>query len=313
VYVEVVANEQVESLARALLHAFAASGGVPLAVVFDNAKTVVLHPRRIPIVWNRTLAQLALDFSFAIELCTPREAHQKGAVENLVGWVKKSFFTVRRFLDAPDLLQQLETWHHEVNDERPSRATGIIPAARLLEEQPRLRPLVMAPVEYGLHFEAVVGPTAMVTHRSVRYAMPPQTIGLPAALAVYADRVRITAGSHTVTHPRFPEAGQSNQQSYPAALRAEHLATITGARGRLYFQRQRLLELGPAVVHYLTEIVHRRPRTWKGDVEQLYELLDMIGEAQLCAAIHAAQLRNLIGAEYVRTFAATRSAQEAGT
>ena len=129
VYVEITPNEQVEPLCRSLLRAFERSGGVPLAVVFDNPKTVVIHPKKEPIVWNRTLAQLSLDYGFAIELCEPRRGNQKGAVENLVGWVKGSFFKVRRFHDFEDLLQQLSAWLQEVNEERPSRATKQIPAA----------------------------------------------------------------------------------------------------------------------------------------------------------------------------------------
>lgn len=301
VHVEITANEQVEPLCRSLLHAFEKSGGVPLAVVFDNPKTVVLHPKKTPIVWNRTLAQLCLDYGFAIELCEPRRGNQKGAVENLVGWVKGSFFKVRRFHDPEDLLQQLAAWLQEVNEERPSRATNVIPALRLAEEQKRLRALRIPPRDYGVHFEAFVGPTGVVTHRGIRYAMPAESIGFPATLHVYADRVRITAGRHEVLHARFPSRGKL---SYPPELRAEHLATISGARGRLYFQRQRLLELGAVVVHFLTEIVHRRPRTWKGDVEALYHLLDRHGEDRLLQAVQAAQLRGLFGAEYVKSFVA---------
>ena len=114
---------------------------MPLSVVFDNPKTVVLHPKQTPIVWNPTMAQLAVDYGFIIELCEPRRANQKGAVENLVGWVKGSFFKVRRFQDRDDLLAQLAEWLTEVNERRPSRATAVIPAVRLLEEQARLRPL----------------------------------------------------------------------------------------------------------------------------------------------------------------------------
>jgi transposase len=299
VYVEITPNEQVEPLCRALLQAFEKSGGVPLAVVFDNPKTVVLHPKRTPIVWNRTLAQLSLDYGFAIELCELRRANQKGAVENLVGWVKGSFFKVRRFHDLEDVLQQLGAWLQEVNDERPSRATNVIPALRLAEEQERLRPLRIPPGDYGLHFEAFVGPTGVVTHRGIRYAMPAESIGFPATVHVYPDRVRITAGRHEILHARFPSRGKL---SYPPELRAEHLATISGARGRLYFQRQRLLELGAMVVHFLTELVHRRPRTWKGDVEALYALLERHGEERLVQAVQAAELRGLFGAEYVRSF-----------
>lgn len=301
VYVEITPNEQVEPLCRSLLRAFEKSGGVPLAVVFDNPKTVVIHPKKEPIVWNRTLAQLSLDYGFAIELCEPRRANQKGSVENLVGWVKGSFFKVRRFHDFEDLLQQLSAWLQEVNEERPSRATKVIPALRLAEEQERLRPLKIPPADYGLHFEAFVGPTGVVTHRGIRYAMPAESIGFAATLHVYPDRVRITAGKHEVVHARFPSRGSL---SYPPELRAEHLASISGARGRLYFQRQRLLELGTVVVHFLTEIVHRRPRTWKGDVEVLYALLEHHGEERLIQAVQAAELRGLFGAEYVRSFVA---------
>ena len=304
VHVEVVSNQKVEALARALLCAFERSGGSPLSVVFDNPKTVVIHPKRTPIVWNRTLAQLALDYTFAIELCTPRAAHQKGAVENLVGWVKGSFFKVRRFLDFADLLQQLEAWLTEVNQVRPSRATGEPPAVRLAEEQRRLRPLAISPLDYGLQFELLVGPTGMVTHNGIRYAMPADVIGVPATLHLYMDRVRITAGRHEMTHPRFPP----RDLSYPPEVRAQHLATVSGKRGRLYFQRQRLLELGPVVVSFLTELVHLRPRTWSGDVDTLYQLLERIGEESFLSCVQQALLRGLIGAEYVADFARVRTA-----
>jgi transposase len=94
------------------------------------------------------VAQLAVDFGFGIESCEPRRANQKGAVENLVGWVKGSFFKVRRFHDRADLLAQLQEWLREVNEQRPSRANGEIPAVRLSEEQRRLRPLAVAPADW---------------------------------------------------------------------------------------------------------------------------------------------------------------------
>jgi hypothetical protein len=275
-----------------------------LSVVFDNPKTVVIHPKQTPIVWNPTLAQLALDSAFAIELCAPRSGNQKGAVENLVGWVKGSFFKVRRFLDFSDLLQQLDAWLTEANDVRPSRATGVIPAVRLAEEQKRMRPLATPPAEYGLRFDMVVGPTGMVIYKGIRYAMPAEAIGVPATLHLYSDRVRITAARYEVTHPRFPV----QNISYPQEVRAQHLASVSGKRAKLYFQRQRLMELGPIAVNFLTELVHLRPRTWKGDVEALYELLIRLGEEPFLQCVQNALLRGLIGAEYVANFASEKTA-----
>ena len=299
VHVELVPNQQVEPLCRALASGFEDSGGVPLSAVFDNPKTVVVHPKQKPIVWNTTLAQMAVDYGFIIELCEPRRANQKGSVENLVGWVKGSFFKVRRFQDRDDLLAQLTAWLEEVNERRPSRATGVVPAVRLLEEQRRLRPLVVAPQDYGLRFEAFVGPAGMVTHRGIRYAMPAESVGFHATLYMYPDRVRIVAGRYEQTHPRFP----AGDLSYPPELRAQHLAAVSGQRGRLYFQRQRLLELGAPAEHFLTELIHQRPRTWKGDVERLYALLNHVGEQACLRALQSALLRALIGAEYVEELA----------
>ncbi|EQD46398.1 Integrase, catalytic region, partial [mine drainage metagenome] len=128
VYVEPVPNERVEALSRALINSFQSFGGVPLVGVFDNPKTVVIARHGDRIQWNETFAQVALDFRFGPELCTPRRGQEKGAVENLVGFVKNGFFKVRRFHDRSDLDAQLAQWHHEVNYERPCRATKVVPA-----------------------------------------------------------------------------------------------------------------------------------------------------------------------------------------
>jgi len=173
-HVVLVPNERVEALIRALLDSFLQAGaGVPLRVVFDNPKTVVVkHVDGRP-VWNATLGAAAIDYGFTIELCTPRQPQQKGAVENLVGFVKRSFFRARQFQElTTDLPQQLTAWLVEVNTVRPCRATREIPAARLAAEQARMKPLAVAPAEYGLTIPVTVGPTAMVTHGGIRYAMP---------------------------------------------------------------------------------------------------------------------------------------------
>lgn len=305
IHVVLVPNERVEALVRSLLASFVASGdGVPLRVVFDNPKTVVLRYEDQRPVWNPTLAQVAIDYGFTVELCTPHQPQQKGSVENLVGFVKRSFFRARRFQDlARDLPEQLVGWLTEVNTVRPCRATREIPAARLPAEQARLKPLVLAPAAYGLCVPVTVGPTAMVTYQGLRYAMPAAACGLPATLWLYPDRVKIvTAGSrHEALHPRFPPAGSV---SYLPGQRAAQLAAVAGARKRLYFMRERLLELGPVGEGYLTEVIHQRPHTWKGDVERLFALLEELGEVRFRTVLQRALFQRLFGAEYVVRLAA---------
>src|SRR5688572_7523256 len=115
--VSLVEDETVESLVRAMVDHFASMGGIPLLAVFDRPKTIALHSGRDGVVteWNPTFASVALDLGLGIELCWPRSPEQKGSVENLVKWVKGSFFKQRRFLDEEDLLRQLQEWHVEIN------------------------------------------------------------------------------------------------------------------------------------------------------------------------------------------------------
>jgi transposase len=305
--VVLVETERVEPLIRSLLESFAASGGVPLRVVFDNPKTVVLRHEEGRPVWNPVLAPVAIDYGFTIELCTPRQPQQKGAVENLVGYVKRAFFRARRFTDlTTDLPQQLGAWLTEVNTTRPNRATKEIPAVRLAAEQARMKPLAIPPNDYGLSFAVTVGPTAMVTQQGLRYAMPAGACGLPATLWLYPDRVKIvtTGGKHEALHPRFPAHGTV---SYLPGQRAAQLAAVAGARKRLYFMRERLLELGPVGEGYLTELIHQRPLTWKGDVERLFALLEELGDALFRVVLQRALFQRLIGAEYVVRLAARGS------
>jgi transposase len=304
IHVVVVPNERVEPLIRSLLDSFAATCGVPLRVVFDNPKTVVLRYEDGRPVWNPVLAPVAIDYGFTIELCTPRQPQQKGAVENLVGYVKRAFFRARRFTDLEtDLPRQLAEWLTEVNTTRPSRATKEIPAGRLATEQQRMKALAVPPQEYGLRVAVTVGPTAMVTYHGIRYAMPAAACGIPATLWLYPDRVKIiTAGSkHEAVHPRFPTHGTV---SYLPGQRATQLAAVAGARKRLYFMRERILELGPVGEGYLTEVIHQRPHTWKGDVERLFALLEELGEGPFRLVLQRALFQRLIGAEYVVRLAA---------
>jgi transposase len=304
VWVVIVPDERIESLVRALLLCFEHGGGVPLRVVFDNPKTVVVGREQGRPLWNQTLAQVAIDYGFTIELCAVRSPEQKGAVENLVGWVKRAFFRARRFADLEhDLPRQLLEWLVVVNQERPSRATKVIPAERLIAERERMKPLAVTPAEYGLRFPVQVGPTALVDFHGIRYAMPAGACGIPATLHLYPDRVRISTagGRFEATHPRFPKLGKT---SYLEGQRAEQLAAVAGARKRLYFMRERILELGPVGEGYLTELIHARPFTWKADVERLFMLLEELGETRFLVLLKRALFSRLYGAEYVVRLAA---------
>ena len=282
--VSLVEDEKVESLVRTLAQHLQDWGGRPLLCVFDRPKTIAVEWEKNGKVtkWNPVFACATLEIGIGVELCWPYQARQKGSVENLVGFVKSSFFKVRKFYDEEDLRQQLVEWHHEVNEERPCRANGIIPAVRLAEEAPRLRPLKVRPEELALRIPVYVGPTGTVLYDGHAYSMPPEAISMPATLYLYADRVRIVAGRYKAEHPRKFEPKES---SWLAEHRAALVASVSGKRGKRYLKRQQLLELGEPAILYLTELVHRRPRGWWVDVDRLHNLLQSHGPEVLREAM----------------------------
>ena len=184
-----------------------------------------------------------------------------------------------------DLQKQLGEWMTEVNEQRPCRATRLIPAVRLPEDRARLRPSRCPPEQLALRVPIQVGPTAEVSHEGRAYSMPPEAAGLPGTLYLYRERVRIVAGRFEASHDR---SGLPGTVSRLPEHRAAHLAAISGKRGKRYLKRQQLFELGEEAVVFLTEVVHRSPQGWIIEVEQLHDMLQEVGAERMAKAFRAA-------------------------
>ena len=285
--ISLVPDQTAESLVRSLARHFVAFGGVPLRCVFDRPKTVAVRWKKNGEVtqWNHQFGHAMVELGFVPELCWAYAPEQKGSVENIVGWVKGSFFKQRRFVDREDLEAQLEEWHREINHERPSRATGEIPEARRLLEQPRFRPLRTFPEDFAFREPIRVGPMATVRFDGVDYAMPPESAGLSGTLMAYEDHLVIRAGKHERRHERRT---RGSAPALSVEHRAERLAALSGKRGKTYLKRQHLLDLGVPAEQFLTELVHRRPWDWYPMVDQLHALLQSYGDARMTAALEQA-------------------------
>ena len=284
VAVTLVDNERVETIVRCLARDFVAFGGLPLMAVFDRPRTIVQKSGKGREVeqFNATFAQAIVDLGVGVEMCAPRSGNQKGTVERLVGWVKSSFFKHRKFQDEVDLRSQLAAWHLEVNTKTPSRATGVIPETRRLEELARLRPIKVFPEKLALRLPIFVGPTAEVMFEGLPYSMEPGATLIAGTLFLYENHLRIVAGRFESFHRR------RNKGEPPAPLpehRAAKLAAVHGQRAKLYEKRQQVLNLGPDALALLTEITHHAPKLASRRVEDLYTLLEAHGDEAMREAI----------------------------
>lgn len=298
--VTIVDNERVETVVRTQLRHFAEIGGLPLISVFDRPKTIAIRWRDNGVItdWNQTFINAEFEIGVGVDVCWPYRPNQKGAVENLVGWVKGSFFKQRKFVDERDLHEQLAEWLVEVNTKTKSRATDEVPEVRMKVERERLRPLKVQPHELAIRVPVIVGPTAHASFEGNEFMLPPAAMGINGTVFVHETNLRFVVGKHQVVYER-PTPDVKDKRFAQPHLRAELVKAVTGDRAKLFTKREQLLDIGEPAFNFLTELVHKKPRTWRGDVERLHDLLLEYDAPAMFDAFARAVAMGTIGAEYV--------------
>jgi transposase len=281
-HVELVPNQTAEILARALLASLVVFGGSTKEWVFDNPRTVRISPIGVePVVLHRYLRQLVAEYRVIPTLCAPRSGNQKGSVERLVGYVKNSFLRVRKFKDMEDLRIQLAEWLHEVNEVRPSDATGEIPALAREKERPwfKERPVRVTPDAWAIQETATVTPMGTISYKGTSYSATARCLGAPATLFVRKNAIEIRVGSEHGVHAR--EDGTGEVRRLPQHREAV-LSILHGRRKSATFRRQCLLELGKPAWQFLEILVHRCPDgQWEKPCHELYDLLCEHGDGAM--------------------------------
>jgi transposase len=286
-----------ETLLRCLIACFSTIGGVPWAVVTDNMKTAVLgRDEHHQPIWNPAYQKLAVEFKFHPDVCAPASGNQKGAVENLVKYVKGNFLAGRTFHDDADLAEQCTQWLRLVNTERPSEATGALPAEWLAQEQPQFGPLPTCAADYGFFDCVVVSREGLVAIETNRYSVPAHLMGQALTARIHAERVELFVGPERVAvHPR--SQGQHARIIDPAHFEA---AFASKPRGRVMVYRDWLCSLSPVVLSYVGQLSHKRRRELSEQVLALYDLARESGTGDFVAALELATEQHMYGAEYVR-------------
>ena len=88
---QVFASENAECVCQALRNIFEHVAGVPRRIVFDNAAGV---GRRVgdAVRVTEMFSAFAAHYGFAYSFCNPHSGHEKGSVENKVGYVRDNLF-----------------------------------------------------------------------------------------------------------------------------------------------------------------------------------------------------------------------------
>src|SRR5512145_2095193 len=119
VYARFALDQTLESFLRGHVEAFAALGGVPRTLLYDNLKSVVLERVGDHIRFHPRLLELAGHYHFAPQPCAQYRGNEKGKVERAIQYLRSSFYAARTFVDVADLNAQFGRWRDDTAHARP--------------------------------------------------------------------------------------------------------------------------------------------------------------------------------------------------
>jgi transposase len=203
IYARAFSTEKLEAFLEGHRYAFEWLGGVPGSVRYDNPKTAVTKILAGPLrEEHEMLSSLRAHYLFDSEFCRPGEPHEKGGVENGVGYVRRHVCVpVPEVGDLDEFNGILQQWCDKQREKRQSE---------WIQDQQQLRPLPVRPHRCATSHAVVVNKLCLVTYDRNRYSVPSHYVGKTLLLRAYAERVEILERDRVVaTHTRRHERGQT--------------------------------------------------------------------------------------------------------
>ena len=184
-------TEKLEAFLEGHARAFAWLGGVPAECLYDNPKTAVVRVLAGPERQEHTLfSSLRSHYLFDSHFCRPAQAHEKGSVENLVGYVRRNALVpVPDFASWDALNAHLLAWSEKERD-RAGEAWA--------KEQAGLRPLPSRAFHCSLVRLVVVSRLSLVSFDHNRYSVPCRYVGQSLHLMARTRSIEVWDGKEKV-------------------------------------------------------------------------------------------------------------------
>jgi transposase len=201
IWARFVAHQDLQTVLRCHMAAFAALGGVPREILYDRMKTAVIgEDSEAHIVYNRALIDFAGHYGFYPKACRPYRAKTKGKVERPFRYIREDFYLARSFRNLDDLNAQLAHWLGTVANPRVHATTRRVVNDAFVEE--KLQPLALVPFSAVLKLERRVSHEGMVSVGGNFYSVPDATRKRVVEVHSLADEIRIFEADRLIAvHP----------------------------------------------------------------------------------------------------------------
>ncbi len=294
-YVEFTVSETMEHFLACHANAFAFFGGVPERVMVDNLRSAVLrHALGQAPVLNPRYKDFADHFGFTVCPCGVGQAHEKGRVENAVGYTKKNFLAGLELSDFALVNPAARQWLETVANVRVHGTTKRQPAELFQTEKPRLKPLPLQPYDVGVIQSVRANRQFRVTVDTNTYSVPAEYAGAALTLKLYPDVLCLHHQDRLIArHVRsYDRRRDFEHPDHPKALLAQR------RRARDQKLLQRLLSLSPKAEAFYQGLAERRLNVLH-HVRQIVALAEIYGSDKTARAIEDALEFQAFSCEYI--------------
>jgi hypothetical protein len=282
-------DARMENFLRGHVAAFAAFGGVPRVLLYDNLKSAVLERRGDAIRFHPTLLGFAGHYRYEPRPVAVARGNEKGRVERAIRYVRDAFFAARSFTDLDDLNAQAESWcNGQAADRRCAAEPERTVREVFAEEVPLLLKLPDNPPSVHECVQVSVGKTPYVRFDLNDYSVPAAHVRRSLTVLADAHEVRIVDGVTILAqHPRCYNKGEQVEE--PA-----HIEALVEQKRAAHQHRatDRLTHACPAVRDLLMRAAERGSNLG-AIIVGLQRLLGRYGAAELQAAILEALVRDV--------------------
>jgi transposase len=274
-YIEFTLGESMEHFLACQRNAFEFLGAVPGRLMVDNCKTAVLsHRRGEAAEINPRYADFAKHYGLRIAACNVRAAHEKGRVENSIGYVRTSLLNGLEISSLAAVQAVAAEWRDQVANVRIHGQTGKRPVDLFEVEKPHLLPLPPVPYDCAV-VRSPVGSSCRfrVSLDTNRYSVPAEYASCRRlSMRVYPDRLLVYAGTDLVAeHLRSYERHRDFEHP-------DHPRPVLARRRRARDQHllRRFFTLGDEAESYWHGLRERRFNTMH-HIRRIVALIDIHG------------------------------------
>jgi transposase len=294
-YVEFTVSETMEHFLACHANAFAFFGGVPERVMVDNLRSAVLrHTLGQAPVLNPRYQDFADHFGFTVRACGVGQAHEKGRVENAVGYIKKNFLAGLELSDFAPVNPAARQWLDTVANVRLHGSTKRQPAELFQTEKLKLRPLPIQPYDVGILRGVRASRQFRVTVDTNAYSVPAEYAAAALTLKLYPDQLCLYHNDRLIArHVRcYDRRRDFEHPDHPKALLQQR------RRARDQKLLQRLLSLTPKAERFYQGLAERRLNILH-HVRQIVALAEIYGSERTARAIEDALEFQAFSCEYI--------------